>query len=157
MFHIYKNVKTRGKNMVSFNKQYKDVEYIIRKGVYGVVFANEKVLMIRSNTKYIFPGGGMNKGETLSACLKREFFEELKAKNINIISYIGAASFFDYIRKLDKNFEMIGYFFEIFIDEISLDKNTIWIKLKDIDNFNILPHHRWAINKLIRMKKPLLS
>ncbi len=143
--------------MVSFNKQYKDVEYIIRKGVYGVVFANEKVLMIRSNTKYIFPGGGMNKGETLSACLKREFFEELKAKNINIISYIGAASFFDYIRKLDKNFEMIGYFFEIFIDEISLDKNTIWIKLKDIDNFNILPHHRWAINKLIRMKKPLLS
>ena len=143
--------------MVSFNKQYKDVEYIIRKGVYGVVFANEKVLMIRSNTKYIFPGGGMNKGETLSACLKREFFEELKAKNINIISYIGAASFFDYIRKLDKNFEMIGYFFEIFIDEISLDKNTIWIKLKDIDNFNILPHHRWAINKLIRIKKPLLS
>jgi len=143
--------------MVSFNKQYKDVEYIIRKGVYGVVFANEKVLMIRSNTKYIFPGGGMNKGETLSACLKREFFEELKAKNINIISYIGAESFFDHIRKLDKNFEMIGYFIEIFIDEISLDKNTIWIKLKDIDNFNILPHHRWAINKLIRMKKPLLS
>lgn len=47
-----------------------------RPSVYGVLIENEKILLLKQWEGYDFPGGGMEKHETIIDCLKREFWEE---------------------------------------------------------------------------------
>ena len=52
---------------------------IFRPSVYGFIEFNGKILVMKmkSTGKYTFPGGGIEKGETFVAALKREIQEEI--------------------------------------------------------------------------------
>lgn len=56
-----------------------------------VINGANQVLLIYSNryNDYTFAGGGIKQGESHELALKRELFEELGAKEIAIISYMG--------------------------------------------------------------------
>ncbi len=61
--------------------------FIIR--VYGIWISDEKVLLVeetvKRNTITKFPGGGLEFGEGIIDCLKREFKEELGIKSFIVL------------------------------------------------------------------------
>ena len=64
------------------NKQYKvkTEELNFRPSVYALIFQGTKILLCRQWDGYDFPGGGIKKGETIEAALKREVWEETGLK-----------------------------------------------------------------------------
>lgn len=59
------------------NKEEVPVEKLIfRPSVYGVIVENEKVLLVKQWDGYDFPGGGVEKGESVHDALLREVKEE---------------------------------------------------------------------------------
>jgi len=66
-------------------------------GVYGICVENEKLLVINKNggpyiNRYDLPGGSLEKGESLSIAMKREFLEETGVE-IEILKNIGVIDF----------------------------------------------------------------
>lgn len=77
----------RIKCLDKFGKEYEfeEPEYIYRKAVYGLIFQDNLVLMIKDTRsgRLELPGGGVDTGETDTQALAREFIEEtgLSIKN----------------------------------------------------------------------------
>jgi 8-oxo-dGTP diphosphatase len=137
--------------LISFGNKKCDIEYIKRKGVYGIVNECNHVLLIKSNNKLILPGGGIEDNESLTDCLKREFLEELNCRNIKIDSYIGSARFYDFVNSVQKHYEMTGYFFAVSINKDEISNNILWLKKNELNKNYILPHHKWAIDKYFEL------
>jgi len=55
-------------------------ELQFRPSVYAVIIKNDKVLLSRQWDGHDFPGGGIDKGETITDALKREVYEEVGIK-----------------------------------------------------------------------------
>lgn len=53
---------------------------IFRPSVYGILIEDDKILLSKQWDGYDFPGGGVEKNETLEQALEREFFEETGIK-----------------------------------------------------------------------------
>jgi 8-oxo-dGTP diphosphatase len=53
---------------------------IFRPSVYGILIEENKILLSKQWDGYDFPGGGVDKNETLEQALEREFFEETGIK-----------------------------------------------------------------------------
>lgn len=51
-------------------------DLIFRPTVYGLILEGQKILMVPHWDGYNFPGGGIEKGETIKNALRREVFEE---------------------------------------------------------------------------------
>lgn len=92
-----------------------------RTTIRGVVFNNDKVLMLYSKkyNDYIFPGGGIKEAESHEECLKRELYEEVGAHKVKMIEPIG------YIEEIrhgisgsDSVYNQKSYYYACIIDEI---------------------------------------
>ena len=59
-----------------------------RECVRGIIKNGDKIMLLKRNKNgeeyYVFPGGGIEKGETKEQALRREIFEEVGAKITNI-------------------------------------------------------------------------
>lgn len=80
----------------------------------GIILDGENILLIHTKRydDYSFPGGGVDKGETLEDGVKREINEETGAQNIEIISEYGIYDEIKPIHKKDYDFiNMVSYFF----------------------------------------------
>lgn len=115
----------------------------------GVVFKDDKVLMLYSKkyNDYIFPGGGIKKGETHEECLKRELYEEVGANKVKMTEPIG------YIEEIrhgisgsDSVYNQKSYYYACIIDEIGKPNfvgrenedilETIYIDINEVINHN---------------------
>ncbi len=91
-----------------FGEKIKDINYVVRKGVYGVTFnKHRQVAMVRNQYGYFLPGGGIEEGENFEECLRREFIEET-GYSIIIKNYIGKASKYYYAESFNHFRHPIG-------------------------------------------------
>lgn len=95
---------------------------IVHPGVYGLVIQDDQLLLLESRTtgKWMQPGGGIHKGETIEAALQREMQEEA---GINVV--MGELAHFlpdfFYYDPLDLAFQ--GYLFFYYCTPCSLELN----------------------------------
>lgn len=81
-----------------FGERVEGISYVIREGVYGVVFNNiGQVAVIKNSFGYFSSRGGLEDGEVPEECLVREFIEET-GYSISIKDFIGKASKYYYYR-----------------------------------------------------------
>lgn len=61
-----------------------------RQAVRGIIFKDNKILMVNTNKgDYKFPGGGVNKEEVFEEALRREVFEETGFTVSNVLGKMG--------------------------------------------------------------------
>lgn len=70
-----------GKKVICHNaegeeKEVDSDELYFRPSIYGILIEGDKVLLSRQYNGYDWPGGGMDKHETIEEALKREYWEE---------------------------------------------------------------------------------
>jgi 8-oxo-dGTP pyrophosphatase MutT (NUDIX family) len=137
-------------------------------GVYGIFINNGKLLVIKkARGPYTgmldLPGGGIEFGEKIEACLSREIMEETGAtlNNCQFISY--NENFCNYFNKDNEPRQLhhIGIYFlvDILFDKIKRDADgfdSLGADFVDVDNLEILeitPIAKPAILKAISMLK----
>lgn len=137
-------------------------------GVYGIIIKNNKILLIKKSRgayigKFDLPGGGLEHGEDIIQCLKREIKEEtgLDIKKTEL------RNVYTYNIEWDNNGEIenlhhIGIIYDVILDNftnLKLDGDgldslgTCWINISET-NFNLLsPFAYKVMAELICVKK----
>ena len=126
----------------------------IRVSVKAIILKEDKILLCRNRDEdgdwYILPGGGQNRGESLSDALKRECFEEIGAKvevgPIQLIrDYIGRNHEFSQ----DADIHQVEIMFECKLQgdydpgvghSPDFDQTGVeWLKIEELSNYRIYP------------------
>lgn len=139
-----------------FGKKIDGETYDTREGVYGILFRDNKVGVIKTSTGYFLPGGGIEDGESHMQCLKREFIEET-GYDIDIRSYIGRASKFHFSNIYFRHRYLIGNFYfvdlkEKIAEKIEKDHELLWLSQNDAIRKLFLENQKWAVEKAIDIK-----
>lgn len=144
-------------------------EYNIR--VYGILKNKNAILVTDEHRAGIlmskFPGGGLEKGEGLELCLKREFIEELGI-DIEVKSLFYVNEFLQ-MSVFDKTQELISFYYWVETNELSKikigtqeeiknpgDQIFRWVEMEDLvaSEFTF-PIDRVVVERLIqKQKKP---
>jgi 8-oxo-dGTP diphosphatase len=141
----------------SVNQPEKDKKYIQRAGAYAVI-RNKKdlIAVVKTETGYFLPGGGMETGELPELCLKRECLEEIGAE-ISILDNFARGNYYFYSTTLNIDMESLGYFFECKIDKFletktEVDHELIWMEANQMIEALYLDNQKEAI-KIFKAKK----
>lgn len=128
-------------------------KYINKIGSYAVIYDNKqgKVALIKNNRgHYFLPGGGLENGESLENCIKRECIEEAGIK-IGIQKFIGSAKQYFQSPNNHKYYVSEGHFYicKQLSEQLPLEEgNTLlWIDPSIALKMLVHNHHRWAILK----------
>ncbi|MED2973012.1 NUDIX domain-containing protein [Fictibacillus sp. B-59209] len=132
-------------------------QYIRRKGVYAIIFDEQReMLAVMKTPKGYFLAGGMEGEESLEECLQREALEEL-GHDILIKKYIGNAEKY-YITQQDQT-PMIAdsYFYlaelaEWMLDPIEEDHELEWIPISEAQELLHHEHQAWAVAQAFEPK-----
>ena len=132
--------------------------YMKRIGAYALI-SNKKNLLaiVKTNTGYFLPGGGVKENETFENCLQRECIEEMGFK-IRILNDIACGNYYFYSTTLNTDMESIGYFYECEILE-KFNSNTeedhllVWLDPKDAVKSLYLKNQQEAVKLLLLQHK----
>ena len=129
----------------SINKPDKNKRYTQRIGAYAVITNNENLIaIVKTETGYFLPGGGIEEDESLDECLKRECLEEL-GMDILIINKFAQGNYYFHSTTFNVDMESLGNFFTCKINnyldiKTEVDHELVWfrpekaIKLLYLDN-----------------------
>ena len=139
----------------------------LRVSVYGIIIKNDKILLSKQWDGYDFPGGGIEKGETIEHALKREVWEETGLK-INIGSVAAAyQDFFISIESKKKLHSTLQYYIcknprgKISTKNFDGYEKTYlqaaeWVDLKDITKIRFYNgiNSKQLINRVVKTHAP---
>ena len=134
-----------------FGEKLDNVEYMDRRGVYGVVLnKNGKIATIKTSGGYFLPGGGIENIENHKECLEREFMEET-GYEIEVEKYIGQSALY-HISRSGQYIYGIGNFYFVSLknktcSEIEKDHEMLWMEPNECIKSLFLEHQVWAIAK----------
>ena len=101
-------------------KQVSVDKLVIYPGVYAIIIHEDSVLLLKSQAtgKWMQPGGGIQKGETIEQALQREMLEEVGIQ-VAIDKFAHFQADFFYYDPLDKAFQ--GYLFFYYCTPLTLE------------------------------------
>jgi 8-oxo-dGTP diphosphatase len=154
--NMFDNPIDRGE--IVFGEKLEGINYITRKGVYGVAFnENGQVAIIQNHYGYFLPGGGLEDNESIKECLLREFKEELGC-GVYIDNYIGQASMYYFSDVFNHYRHPVGFFFTVDIiaqknaKAIEEDLTLIWMNPHDCIR-HMLKHQAWAVSEVLKYRE----
>ena len=136
-----------------FGEKISRVNYGERVAVYGIAINDRKVATVKTKAGYFLPGGGIEKDENHSECLKREFIEET-GYEIEIGKYIGNASLY-HKTKTGEYKKGIGHFYIVNLtydtkNKIEEDHDLIWLDSNECSKYLFLEHQAWAVLEALK-------
>ena len=144
-------------NEIIFGEKVDGITYVVREGVYGVVF-NEvgKVAVIKNTFGYFLPGGGIEKGESLKDCLIREFKEET-GYSIIAGKFIGKASKYYFSEAFNHYRHPVGYFYNVNLGRsvtelIEENHELLWVHPLECAKL-LYDHQYWAVEEALNSQK----
>lgn len=112
-------------------------KFVKRPSVYAVFIDDGQVLLCRnrSNGKLWLPGGGIDEGEELESALKREVFEELGWKGVEVKNKLGQFQNYFYYQPTDEAMDAELMFYACECGDMKLPNN---------EEINDHEAHDWA-------------
>jgi len=102
----------------SINQPSKNKKYTKRVGAYALIKNNEGLIaVIKTDTGYFLPGGGVEGKEGIEECLKRECIEEIGIE-VRDLTLFAQGNYFFYSTTFNFNMESVGNFFVCKINKI---------------------------------------
>jgi 8-oxo-dGTP pyrophosphatase MutT (NUDIX family) len=109
------------KKLLDFNKN----EIVTRNAIRAIILEKNRILMVylEKTKEYKFPGGGIEKYETIEEALKREVLEEVGYNVNKIIGKIGIITEYG-MAKEDNNkiFKMVSEYYSVKIDNNQIEQ-----------------------------------
>ncbi|ETP67185.1 hypothetical protein G159_18750 [Planococcus glaciei CHR43] len=138
---------------MKFGEQTEGIEYPVRKGVYAVIFNEQKdkldIVQLTRGPVFL-PGGGLEENESPEECLKREMLEET-GHEVVVGPYIGHAQ---QVYRSSQNGPAIndGSFYLAAIGDkvqepIEEDHHLKWLPVREAKERLFHEHHRWAVQE----------
>ncbi|MCT9852356.1 NUDIX domain-containing protein [Priestia megaterium] len=144
------------KNNMVFGIHKDEQKYITKIGSYAVIYDNQRssIALIKNHKGDPFlPGGGLENGESLEDCVKRECLEEAGLK-VSIQKTIGVAKQYFKSPNDYKYYLSEGHFYmcKQLSKQLPLEKdnNLLWVKPSVAIKMLVHDHHKWAISQLLR-------
>lgn len=144
--------------IIKFGEQADGIDYSIRKGVYAVIFneqRNELATVQLTRGPFFLPGGGLEENESPEECLAREMLEETGHELI-VGPYIGHAQ---QVYQSSQNGPAIndGYFYLAKIggkiqEPVEEDHHLTWIPVSEAAQHLFHEHHLWAVQEGLKMQ-----
>ncbi len=115
----------------------------LRPAAYGFVVNDGKLLVVqmKHTGKFWFPGGGLDKGETLEECVKREVWEETGIQ-VDVGELLHFKEIFFYYDPTDEAFQNFSFFYLCRPQSLETtdmhnmaDEETANAQWKDMDDF----------------------
>ena len=144
--------------MVTFGKTETDKSVAKREAAYGILFnANDEIAVVQTSRGYFLPGGGIEADEDHTACLVREFQEEIGFV-VEVKVYLSSGTLIGYAPGKSKWLEMVGHNYLVTdtgvrTSIVEMDHALVWMPLKDARTKLRLTHQAWAIEVLLKSRK----
>ncbi|MDZ7798426.1 MAG: NUDIX domain-containing protein [Patescibacteria group bacterium] len=136
------------------NQPEKNKKYQSRAGAYALIIKDNLLAVVKTETGYFLPGGGLEKGESKKDCLIRECREEIGLE-INIIKKLSQGLY--YFFSTTKNIDMasLGHFYQVEIKKvlnIPTEKNhqLIWLKPSKAIELLFLENQKEAVRLFVK-------
>ena len=126
-----------------------------------LMIEEDKILLVRhrkgEKTYWLLPGGGLEYGETISECAKREALEELSLEIA-----LGDLLFINESIPPDRHRHVLNLYYQAKIigGQMKLGDEEVlaeaaWIEIDLIDELTLYPNTREALKKVAKGKKPV--
>lgn len=136
------------------NQPDKSKTYLKRTGAYALLLnAKDLLAIVKTDTGYFLPGGGIENNELLEECLIRECIEEIGIK-IEIKAFLGSVNYFFYSTTFNTDMESDGYFYKCSISEIlnistEMNHDLIWAEKEEAYKLLFLESQKFAVLKFL--------
>lgn len=134
---------------IVLGKPFENTKYSFRETCFGICVNNNKILLSYNSSKneYALPGGGIEKGESKTDCLAREFKEETGYGIKDYCEFVSIDCF--WLAANVYPMESLAHFYLVNVDkkEFLTEKFSegVWVNLFEAKNFLPLPYQAKAL------------
>jgi len=133
----------------------KNNKIILRNAVRAIIIKENRILMVflEKTNEYKFPGGGVERDETVEEALKREVLEEVGCNVNKVLNKIGIITEYGIAMESENNiFKMISEYYSV-----NIDNNHFNQKLDDYEKELLFKPCWIEIEKAYRANKKLID